>query len=81
MKGKLSRQVREQAGGERERCRTSDAQLGARVRIASRVGLQEESMIQVVTFSGVTSGGMVTSGTTCCTCRIDDAHCISSGGR
>lgn len=31
-------------------------------------GLQEESMIHVVTFSGVTSGGIVTSGTTCCTC-------------
>ena len=27
-----------------------------------------ESTMYVVTFSGVTSGGMVTSGTTCCTC-------------
>ena len=28
---------------------------------------QDVSTIVVVTFSGVTSGGMVTSGTTCCT--------------
>jgi hypothetical protein len=35
---------------------------------SKEVDVQEESMIQVVTFSGVTSGGIVTSGTTCCTC-------------
>lgn len=29
--------------------------------------IQDVSIIVVVTFSGVTSGGMMTSGTTCCT--------------
>ena len=31
--------------------------------------LHEVSTIEVVTFSGVTSGGIVTSGTTCWTCK------------
>ncbi len=32
------------------------------------VYVQDVSMMLVVTFSGVTSGGIVTSGTTCWTC-------------
>jgi hypothetical protein len=33
------------------------------------MSVPEVSTIEVVTFSGVTSGGIVTSGTTCWTCR------------
>jgi hypothetical protein len=33
-----------------------------------QLGVHEVSTMEVVTFSGVTSGGIVTSGTTCWTC-------------
>jgi hypothetical protein len=42
----------------------ADSQLGTDVS-----SLHEVSTIEVVTFSGVTSGGIVTSGTTCWTCE------------
>jgi hypothetical protein len=43
--------------------------------------LHEVSTIEVVTFSGVTSGGIVTSGTTCWTCETSARsilHCAIS---
>lgn len=43
------------------------------------VDVQEVSTIEVVTFSGVTSGGIVTSGTTCCT--WDQQGDLSETGR